>query len=320
MATLLLTRRDMKGLLDMRAVLPAIEQAFKDLAEGRASMPPKAYLLLEKGDFRAMPAAVPEAAGMKWVSVFPVNRTVGLPTVMGTLVYNDPLTGYPLAVMDATELTDFRTGATAAVAAKYLARKDSHVLGLVGAGRQARTQLLAHAELFDIREIRVYDRSSVVVHGLAQSLPDYPIKACSLEETAASDIVCTTTPAREPVLKKAMVRPGTHINAIGADAAGKEELEPAILNGAVVVVDDVRQARSSGEINVPVSRGLFRVEDIYATLAEIVSGRKPGRPDDQAVTIFDSTGVAIEDIAVAKLVYAKAREASSYRSVDLAEE
>jgi len=131
-----------------------------------------------------------------------------------------------------------------------------------------------------------------------------------------SDIVCTVTPAREPFLKSAWVRPGTSINAIGADAEGREGLDPSILKKAVVVVDDLVQAAAAGEINVPVSKGLFEVEEVYATLSEIVVGRKQGRKDPKAITIFDSTEVAIEDIAVAKLVYDKARKAGGYLTLD----
>lgn len=317
MSTLLLTRSDVKSLLQMSAVIATVEQAFKQLARGEARMPAKAYLTLDRGDFRAMPAAVPHAAGMKWVCVYPQNPSLGLPTVIGTLVYNDPDTGYPLAVMDATDITDYRTGATAAVAAKYLARRDAETLGLIGAGRQAHTQLLAHAEIFQFKEIRVYDRSAEAVKKFIASFPGYPIRESSLPEAAASDIVCTITPAREPVLKKEWVIPGTHVNAIGADAPGKEELEPALLKGATVVVDDLRQASSGGEINVPLKKGLFSVNDIYATLDEIIVGKKPGRQDPRAITIFDSTGVAIEDIAVARLLYEKAKQAGTCLSINL---
>ena len=315
MSTLFLSKNDMQSLLNMRDVIKAVEQAFKDWALGRASMPPKAYLVLEQGDFRAMPGAIPGAAGMKWVNVHPQNQSLGLPTVMGIIIYNDPETGYPLAVMDATDLTAYRTGAAAAIASKYLARKDSRTLGIVGAGRQSYTQVMAHVALFDIQQINVFDKRAAAVETFIRSFPGYSVKACSLEETVDSDIVCTVTPAREPFLKSDLVRPGIHINAIGADAEGKEELEPSLLKKAMVVVDDLRQASVAGEINVPVSKGLFKVEEIYATLGELVAGKKPGRKDEKAITIFDSTGLAIEDIAVAKLVYEKAKN-RGYLSLD----
>ena len=142
-------------------------------------------------------------------------------------------------------------------------------------------------------------------------------KPVALEEVAASDIICTVTPSRKPLLEKKWIRPGTHINAIGADAAGKEELEPSILQEAVVVVDDIRQATAAGEINVPISQGLFTADDIYANLGEIITGNKSGRTDPEIVTVFDSTGVAIEDAAVAGLVYKKARQEGTYTSFNL---
>ncbi len=219
--------------------------------------------------------------------------------------------------MDATDITDFRTGATAAIASKYLARQESQTLGVIGAGRQAYAQIQAHAEIFNLHRINVFDRSEAAVEKLVESFPDYSPKKCALEEVAASDIICTVTPSRVPLLKKEWIRPGTHINAIGADAAGKEELEPSILKEAIVVVDDIRQAAAAGEINVPISRGLFTVNDVYANLGEIITGKKPGRTDPETVTVFDSTGVAIEDAAVAGLVYKKARQAGTYPSFNL---
>ncbi|MFH1382999.1 MAG: ornithine cyclodeaminase family protein [Chloroflexota bacterium] len=301
MSTLLLGKSQVKDLLQMSAVIEAVENAFGDLANGQA----------------AMPAALPGAVGVKWVSVYTQNLSYGLPTVIGTLIYNDPETGYPLAIMDATELTAFRTGATAAIASKYLARKDSHTLGLIGAGRQSYTQILAHAELYDITLVKVFDVNAAATERLIKSFPQYPVQAVTVEEAAASDIVCTVTPAREPVLKREHVLPGTHINAVGADAEGKEELEPSILKEAMVIVDDIRQASLAGEINVPISKGLYRPEEVYATLGDIIIAKKPGRKDNKAITIFDATGVAIEDIAVARLLYEQAKKKGGYQTVEL---
>lgn len=320
MSTLFLSRNDVRGLLNMADVIEAVEQAFRHRALGNARMPAKAYLVLDQGDFRAMPAALPGLVGMKWANVHPQNPPLGLPTVMAILIYNDPATGYPLAVMDATDITAYRTGAAAAIASRYLARKDSHTLGIIGAGRQAYTQLVAHAELFDLSLIRVFDRLDAAVEELISSFPEYPLKACSLEETVASDIVCTLTPAQEPFVKREWVTLGTHINAIGADAAGKEELEPSVLKEAIIVVDDLAQASAAGEINVPIKKGLIAIEQVYATLDEIIAGKKQGRIDEKVVTVFDSTGLAIEDIAVANLVYKKAQQIGGYLTLDFVEE
>jgi len=317
MPTLLLGKSAVRSLLSMAEVIAAVEDAFADWAQGKASMPPKSYLVVEKGDFRAMPAVLPGVAGVKWVNVHLENPARGLPTIMAVWIHSDPDTGYPLAIMDATEITAYRTGATAAIASKYLARREAHTLGIVGAGRQAYTQVLAHAELFDLRRINVSDRSEAAVEKLIESLAEYSPQRSSLEEAAASDIVCTLTPSRVPIVRKEWVAPGTHINAVGADAAGKEELEPSILKGAIVVVDDLRQAAAAGEVNVPIARGLFAIDEVYATLGEIVAGHKQGRTDGEVITVFDSTGVAIEDAAVARLVYGKAQRAGTYPSLDL---
>ena len=309
MSTLILDKKSVSALLNMSTTIKAVEQAFRDWTNGKGTMPSKSYLVLEKGDFRAMPAALPGAAGVKWVNVHPANPSRGLPTVMAVLIYNEPETGYPLAIMDATDITAFRTGATAAIASKYLARSESKTIGMIGAGRQAYTQVMGHAEVFDLQLVKIYDVVPAAAERLARSLPQFKTKICKLEDAAASDIVCTVTPARTPVLRKEHIRPGTHINAIGADAEGKEELEPSVLKGAVVVVDDLRQASKSGEINVPISKGLYSPSEVYSTLGEIIAGHKPGRTDPNSVTIFDSTGVAIEDIAIAKLIYEQAKDA-----------
>jgi alanine dehydrogenase len=264
-----------------------------------------------------MPASLPGAAGMKWVNVHTNNPAKGLPTVMAVLILNDPETGYPLAIMDASETTAMRTAATSTIASKYLARKDLKTLGIIGAGYQAYHHIKAHCELFNFIEIMVSDISPKATGRLIDSLPNLPLRACSSEEAVKADIVCTLTPAHQPVVLKKWLKPGTHINAVGADAEGKEELEPSILNDARVVVDDLRQAIHAGEINVPIARGIYKKEQIFATLGEIISGNKQGRTNNEMITVFDSTGLAIEDIAVAGLVYEKARQHGAGVSLNL---
>ncbi|UCG54612.1 MAG: ornithine cyclodeaminase family protein [Dehalococcoidia bacterium] len=319
MPTLVLNRRDVKNLLRMPDVIKAVENAFIALGEDIVSMPSKSYLVVKDGDFRAMPAAIGGVAGMKWVNVHLKNRDKNLPSIMAIIILNDPETGYPLAIMDATEITAYRTAAVSAVASKYLARKQSSSLGIIGAGHQAYPHIMAHLALFDLTVIRVHDRSKIAVNKLINSFPDYALTECSIEEAAASDIVCTLTPSRLPIIQYPWIKTGTHINAVGADAKGKQELEPSILSSAMVIVDDVDQASTAGEINVPVSNGTFKLNQIYATLSEIIIGKKRGRIDEKTITIFDSTGIAVEDIAVAKLLYEKAviQPTGSYTSLDL---
>lgn len=293
--------------LNMEKVMSAVEEAFKEYSAGEAKMPPKIYLDLPQfnGDFRAMPAYVSGYAGLKWVNVHPDNKEKGLPTVMAKVILSRPETGENLACIDGTNLTDFRTGAAGGIAAKYLARADSEILGLVGLGEQAKTQLLAVAENFELTEIRAYDIDESAVRNFKQDFSDYNVRGASLEETAGADILATTTPVRDPIIKKEWVKPGAHINAIGADAEGKEELDPELLRGenTKVVVDDYEQTTHSGEINVPYNKGFIDKDDIYGTLPDVVGGKQPGRENDREITIFDSTGLAIQDVATAKMVY-----------------
>ena len=319
MPTLFLGKNEVLPLLDMKEIIPAVEDAFLQWALGKSQMPPKSYLTVDKGDFRAMPASLPGAAGLKWVNVHPGNPSRNLPTVMAVIIYNDPATGYPLAIMDGTDITAYRTGAASAVASKYLARKNSCTLGLVGAGRQAYTQLMAHAAIYDLQLIKVYDISEAATARLMRAFPQYRIEAHTLPDVLASDIVCTVTPAHQPVVKKEWVKPGVHINAVGADAHGKEELDPEILNEAVIFVDDMRQASTSGEINVPLDRGLLNPNRIRGSLSDLVAGLKAGRGSDREITVFDSTGLAIEDIACARLIYEKVKDREGYTRLNFIE-
>jgi alanine dehydrogenase len=317
MSTILLDRNAIKNLIKMPDVIDVVEEAFRMCGEGRGNMPAKTYLSLEHGDFRAMPASLPGSAGVKWVNVHPQNPSHGLPSIMAILVYNDPETGYPLAIMDATEITAFRTGAAAAIASKYLSRRDSHTIGIIGAGFQAHTQILGHAELFNPLSINVFDVSKAAVDRLVQPLSQFSIRNCSIQDVVASDIVCTLTPSRSPIIKREWIAAGTHINAVGADAPGKQELDPSIVKEAIVVVDDLEQASTSGEINVPIRKGAYSISEVYGTLSEIAAGKKKGRTDNSSITVFDSTGIAVEDMAVAKLLFEQAKKAGGYPSIDL---
>ncbi|MBA7465372.1 Delta(1)-pyrroline-2-carboxylate reductase [subsurface metagenome] len=312
---LILSRHEIEEFLSMGEVLKAVEHAFKLKAKGKAIMPPKLYLNLPQyqGDYRAMPAYIDGSAGIKWGSVYPNNRKRNLPTVMATIILCDPENGCPLAIMDGTYITAMRTGAAGGVAVKYLARRESSVIGMIGAGRQAETQLLAISQVLPrIDEVKVFDKQKDVslryVQEMGAKLNTNIRLAETIGEATEADIVVTTTPSRKPIVKKEYIRLGTHINAIGADAKGKQELEADLLMAAKVIVDDVEQASHSGEINVPLSNGLIEVNDIYGTLGEIVANAKKGRENDENITIFDSTGLAILDIICAKLTYERARE------------
>ncbi|MDP3105104.1 MAG: alanine dehydrogenase, partial [Candidatus Methanoperedens sp.] len=252
--------------------------------------------------------------GVKIVNVHPDNPQKGLPTVMALVILNSTETGAPIAIMDGTHLTDMRTGAAGGVAVKYLARKNSKVVGFVGTGNQAKSQLLAINEVIDIEEVKVTSISEKINLAFKEGMEkkvgcEISIKK-SIKEVCDCDILVTTTPSRDPVVMNDWVSEGTHINAIGADAAGKEELDPAILKRAKVVVDDIPQASHSGEVNVPISKKLITVKDICAELGEVITGIKKARMSDSDITVFDSTGLAIQDVATADMVYRKALKAN----------
>ena len=322
--TLLLNRACIDRLLKMDEALGAIEEAFSLFGHGKVNMPAKIYLDLKEygGDFRAMPAFVEGmGAALKWVNVHPSNQRRHLPTVMATIILSDPATGFPLAILDGTKITNFRTGAAGGVAAKYLARPDSCVIALVGCGEQAKTQLLALEKLFDIVLVNVWGHQPSLVKDFIAYVgkKKYRLAAArSLEACVQeADIVVTTTPSRKPLVKKAWLKPTAHINAIGADAPGKQELDLEILKAAKIVVDDWRQARHSGEINVALSQKAIGLKHIYGEIAEIINGKKKGRVSKDGITVFDSTGLAIQDVALAHLVYKKALKQGLGRSIDL---
>jgi len=307
-------------------VVDAVEDAFGAYARGDVQMPAKSYIDLPQynGDFRSMPAYLDagewDAAAIKWVNVHPDNEEkFGLPTVMGTIVYSDPETAFPLALIDGTTVTRLRTGAAAAVATRHLAHEDADSLGLVGAGTQAYTQLEAISTVRDIEEVIVADVDSEAVNEFRKAFEDrFAVREGSIDEAAACDIVSTLTPVREPIVES--VGPGTHVNAMGADAAGKHEISDDVLGEATLVIDDYEQCTHSGEINVPWSEGLLDDGDIYAELGNIVAGEVAGRGEaggPEGVTVFDSTGLAIQDVAAAHVAYEHAERADAGTAFDL---
>ncbi len=288
--------------LDIRQVNMAVESAFADHGRGLVQMPPKSYITLPEGDFRTMPAYLPSLsiAGVKIVNVHPGNPAKGLITVMALTVILDIDTGQPVAIINATRLTDMRTGAVGAVAAKYLSAKKEIVLGVIGTGKQAQAQVTAISRELKIRQIKIWGRNPEHIRKFADRFMEFPCLESSLENACDCDVLTTTTPSRSPIIRSEWIHEGTHINAIGADAPGKEELDPALLKRAQVFVDDPTQAIHSGEINVPISHGIYRAVDIAGTLGEVVIGKKK-RTGPDTITIFDSTGLAIQDLAIAHI-------------------
>ena len=325
METLLVSAADVDEYAYMPDVIEGVEDAFIAYARGNAQMPPKSYIDLPQynGDFRSMPAYLDagewDAAGLKWVNVHPDNPEAhDLPTVMGTMIYSDPETAFPLAVLDGTALTMKRTGAAAAVATKYLAVEDATSLGIVGAGVQSYSQLEAIAAVRPIDTVVVSDVDDDAVAAFCDRFGDhFEVRAGSIADAGGCDVLSTVTPVREPIVSRSDLGEHTHVNAMGADAAGKQELETAVVRDARVVIDDHEQCTHSGEINVPYTGGDLTDDDLYAELGEIVVGDATGRDEDTGVTVFDSTGLAIQDVAAAHVVYERATAESGGAPFDL---
>jgi alanine dehydrogenase len=329
MKTLILSEEAVKKLISLEEVTDAVESAFRMKGLGHAQMPPKQYLFMNKynGDLRTMPAYLEEndVAAVKVVNSHPENRKRhGLPTVMATIILIDPRTGAPKAIMGGTWITALRTGAAGAIAAKYLANPNPKTIGIVGAGTQARTQLMGLQLVFEkIEEVRVWDRNEKTALKYAEEMKSnynqafiYSVKGIK-EAVQGADIIVTATPSREPLVSAEWVDEGTHINCIGADAPGKQELDPAILVKSKIVVDNWSQSCHGGEINVPLTKGIIKKEDVWGDICEIVAGLKPGRTSPDEITVFTSTGLAIQDAATANVAYQKALKQKIGESVDI---
>jgi alanine dehydrogenase len=329
MKTLILSEEDVKKLLSLGEVTDAVESAFRMKGLGHAQMPPKQYLFMKKynGDLRTMPSYLEEndAVAVKVVNSHPENRKKhGLPTVMATIILVDPRTGAPEAIMGGTWITALRTGAAGAIAAKYLANLKPKTVGIVGAGTQARTQLMGLEHVFEtVEEVRVWDRAEKAALKYAEEMgikcnqvAIFSVK--SIEKAVeGADIIVTATPSRKPLVSAEWVDEGTHINCIGADAPGKQELDPALLVKSKIVVDDWEQSCHGGEINVPLAKGIIKKEDVWGDICEIVAGLKQGRTSPEEITVFTSTGLAIQDAAAAKIAYQKAVKQKIGEQIDI---
>jgi alanine dehydrogenase len=254
-----------------------------------------------------------EICGLKWVNVHPENPQRGLPTVMAKIILNDPETALEIADMDGTYITNYRTGAAGGLAARYLSRPEAETLGVIGAGVQARMQVAAVMKVRPISRITIYNRTLGNAQALGEELASrfnvkVSVAATPREAVTEKDIIVTTTASSTPLVEAAWISPGTHINAMGADAAGKQELDAGVLLRAKIFVDDWAQASHSGEINVPLAQGLVPPENLCASLGEVVAGKKPGREQANDITLFDSTGLVIQDLVLGMAVYQLVRE------------
>ena len=313
---LVLSRRDVLATLTLADCVDAVERAFRLHAEGRTFGPGVLGVEAGDGSFHVKAAGLagePRYFAAKTNANYPDNpRRFGLPTIQGTVVLSDATTGAPLAIMDSASITALRTGAATAVAAKLLARRDARRATVVGCGVQGEIQLAAVAAARALARAGVFDAEPARADALAARAGDalgIPVEAASDLGAAlrASDLCVTCTNARAPFVAAGDVAPGTFIAAVGADNRGKQELDPALVASATVVVDSLEQCAEIGEIQHALAAGLMTREQVHGELADLVAGRRPGRTRDDEITIFDSSGVALEDVAAAVVVYERAR-------------
>jgi ornithine cyclodeaminase/alanine dehydrogenase-like protein (mu-crystallin family) len=271
-----------------------VRNAFVEYASGAWEMPPKTYLQADPaGDFRAMPAKGGGIAILKWVTSFPGNPDRGLPVVMGAICVSSLADGELLALVDVRAVTALRTGAVAAVAAQELARPDAATVGIVGCGLHGTwaARCLAEAEY---GPGVCFDPDPDAAGRLAGEL-GWEVGA--LDDALACDVVTCVTPGLEPVIEEAHVRPGLHLNMLGADAAGKSEATPAAVAACELFCDDWTQASHGGELTAAVEAGLVG-RDSVTQLGDVLTGAATGRSGAAAATLFDSTGLAIQDLAI----------------------
>jgi alanine dehydrogenase len=316
--SILLSRKDLKELITMTDAIRAVEEGFRHYHKGQCDIPVRKEMRINEnqGMFLFMPAFMKSdnAFGTKIVSVFPNNLQRNLPTIQGLYMLNDPTTGELLALMDGTYLTALRTGAASAVATKSLARKEAAILGIIGSGGQAAFQATAICEVRPIREIYVYDSNSQSAREFCETASrDLKLSVTAVnssqEAVMRADILVTATTATEPVFDGDDLKPGTHINAIGYRSPSSRELDTATMKKARIVVDTYEGCMAeAGDLLIPIQRGELSEDDIYADLGEIVSGHKKGRTSNTEITVFESVGVALEDLVTALAAYRKAKQ------------
>jgi ornithine cyclodeaminase len=310
---LMLGRDEVRALLDLDALVDALAAAMADLSAGRASMPPRVAAFVEERDalLGAMPGYVPSLGVLaaKLVTLFPGNAGSALPTHQALIAVFDPATGEPVALMDGTEITAERTAAGSALATRLLAREDAATLAILGTGVQARAHARAIPRVRKIADIRVAGRDPAKAEALARELGP-PARAVATFDEAAdrADIVCAGTHAAEPVVHRAALAPGAHVNSVGYHAAGREVDEATVADALVVV-----ESRATALAPVPAgSNDLAGVDpERVEEVGELVLGERPGRTSPEQITLYKSVGVAVQDAAAAAMVLAAARDRTS---------
>ena len=325
---LILTRADIQRLIRTQAVIDAVEAAHAALARGTAHQSLEAPTPLADGAVMLpMCAALdnPAVAGVKVLTDVPGNHSRSLPTQQSTITVIDPLTGQCRGVLDGIEITRQRTAAASAVATRHLARENVRTLGLIGAGAQASSHLQALTTVREFERITVWSRSRATAERFAQRHarhgPPIEILASPQAVVRSADVLCTLTPSREPYIEGAWFTPGQHINAVGAPPRpDHREIDTTGIARSLLVVDDQAAATSrSGEVCIPIAEGAITTNHIHAELGQLVTGTRPGRTSEHQITLFNSVGLAIQDLAAASNILDVAEAEGIGIRVDMSE-
>ena len=325
---ILLSEKDVRAVLSMDDLIAAMEQALEQYSAGGARQPLRS--VFEVGGQHAfhavMPAFIeqPPSLGTKIVTVYGSNSARGLPSHLATIILLDPETGALLSVMDGRYITEARTAAASAASAKHLANPDARVLAVIGSGVQAHSHVEALARVRNIQEIRIWGRTpahaDALVAELGPRITTATLKASrSVEEAVrGADVIALVTASKEPVLRRAWVSPGAHICAVGACRPDQREMDTALVRDGVVFVDSRLGALAeAGDIVIPISEGAITDGHVTAEIGEVIAGTAPGRPSADAITIYKSLGMAVEDVAAARLAWQRASERGLGRAFEL---
>ena len=322
---LILSEQDARALVGVEDAIAAVEQTFLAMAQGQARNYPVVREVLGYQDavFGVKTGADTAAPllGLKAGGYWPHNAARGLTNHQSATVLFDPDTGRAKAVVSANYLTGVRTGAASAIATRYLSRPDSSVLAIVGTGVQAVYQLKATLAVRPIRRVRAWNPSPGKLRDFGRIVEELGLafepQPGPREAVAEADVVITVTPSQRPVIEHGWLRPGTHVSAMGADTKGKQELAAALVAAAAVYVDEPAQAVSIGECQHAFRQGLVCRDDLWRTLGGLASGRLSGRCSDDEITLFDGTGIALQDLAAAGAAVAHARARGLGTDIDL---
>lgn len=327
MKTFVISRQDIEAFLTMDMVITAVEDAYALNSQNKVYLPPVLSVDVSKHngevDLKSGYEQEDDVIGVKLASGHYSNpENYGLPTGMATILLMNAKNGVPLAVMDGGLITDMRTGAAGGVSAKYLARADSKKVAILGTGMQARMQLLAVSHVFDLDEVFVWGRDDEKVKTYVSEMEQNTqlvMTPCSTASECVkdADIIITTTPSKQPLFSKEDVKPGTHIACIGADMEGKQEIDEHLFEGSKVVVDSLNQCKQLGEVQHALKQGIIREDDIHSEIGDIILGQTKGRESNEEITIFDSTGLSIQDITTAKKVLSYVKSSQKALEVDL---